>query len=136
MTKMFIEYEGDLHCKVTHAPSGQTLTTDAPADNMGKGETFSPTDLLAASLASCIATTIAIYAKRKGWDLQGMRLEVEKVMQTSPERRIGRLPVKIWMPIALSAEEHIIVDRVARTCPVHQSLRADIEVPITFYWKA
>lgn len=136
MTKMSVDYEGDLHCTITHGPSGQILTTDAPIDNMGKGETFSPTDLVAASLASCIATTIAIYANRKGWNLRGMKLEIEKEMRSAPDRRIGRLPIKIWMPIHLSAEEQAAVERVARTCPVHKSLIPEIEIPLTFYWKS
>jgi len=136
MTKMSVDYEGDLHCTITHEPSGKQISTDAPADNMGRGETFSPTDLTAASLASCIATTIAIYARRKGWDVQGMRLEIEKVMQSEPSRRIERLPVKIWMPIHLTQEQQAAVERVARTCPVHKSLIPEIDIPLTFYWKA
>ena len=135
MTKMKVDYEGDLHCKIVHEFSGKVLMTDAPVDHMGKGESFSPTDLLAASLASCIATTLGIFAKKKGWELMGMRLEVEKEMESAPFRRIGRLPVKIWMPIHFTFEEQEILRKVALTCPVHKSLISEIDIPITFYWK-
>lgn len=135
MTKMSLDYDGDLHCKIVHESSGQLLMTDAPVDHMGKGESFSPTDLLAASLASCIATTIGIFAKKKGWELSGMRLEIEKEMKNSPYRCIARLPLKIWMPLLLTSEEQEIVKRVALTCPVHKSLIPEIEIPITFYWQ-
>ena len=134
MTKMTVDYEGDLHCKITHEPSKTTIFTDAPVDNQGKGESFSPTDLLAASLASCIATTLAIFAEKKGWDLRGMRLEVEKEMQSVPLRSIGRLPISIWMPISLSAEERLVVERVVKTCPVHKALASEIDIPVTIVW--
>lgn len=135
MTRLVVDYQGDLHCSITHEPSGNVITTDAPIDNMGRGETFSPTDLLASSLISCIATTIGIYAQKKGWDLKGMKLEVEKEMESTPHRRIGRLPIKIWMPIHLTSEEQVVVERIARTCPVHKSLINEIDIPITFFWK-
>jgi uncharacterized OsmC-like protein len=107
------------------------IFTDAPADNLGKGESFSPTDLLAASLASCIATTLAIYAMKKGWDLKGMKVEVEKEMEATPQRRIGRLPITLYLPQSMSKEEMLLVERVAKTCPVHKALAAEIEIPLT-----
>lgn len=134
MTKMSVDYEGDLHCKITHEPSKTVIFTDAPVDNRGKGKSFSPTDLLAASLAGCIATTLAIFAQKKGWDLSGMRLEVEKEMESLPLRRIGRLPVTIWMPISLPVEEKQVLERVVKTCPVHKALASEIEIPIVMIW--
>lgn len=135
MVKIQVVYEGDLHTQVMHEPSGQTLHTDAPTDHQGKGRTFSPTDLLAAALASCIATVMGIYAERKKIDLRGMHVEIEKQMTTSPPRRIERLIVQIEMPLALPQEEREKLEHVAHTCPVHKSLHPEIDVAITFHWK-
>lgn len=134
MVKMIVEYTGKLHCKAIHQPSGSIIETDAPVDIGGKGEAFSPTDLLGCSLATCIATTIAMYAERKGWDVSGMRLEVEKKMTAQPSRRIGRLQVAIWIPQVFSDEQKQALERVAHSCPVHKSLSADVEVSLIFHW--
>lgn len=134
MVKMFVDYVGDLHCNIKHGPSHTVISTDAPADNMGKGESFSPTDLIGAALASCIATTINIFAKRKGWDFSGMRLEVEKIMHTGPDRRIAKLPVKVWMPFDMSSDDRKALERVAHSCPVNKSMSSEVDIPITFYW--
>jgi len=134
MVKLFVDYCGDLHCRIKHEPSGASLETDAPVDNQGKGESFSPTDLVAGALSSCIATTLAIFSKKHQWNLTGMRLEVNKEMVTAPMRRIGRLPVEIWMPINLPEKDRKFLEKVANDCPVHQSLSAEIESPITFHW--
>lgn len=136
MTKIFGEYKGDLNCTVTHAPSSTVIYTDAPPDNFGKGETFSPTDLVAAALGACIVTTLAIFNKNKnkGWNLEGIRFEVIKEMMQAPERRIARLPVHIRMPIDLPADDRKICERVAQTCPVHRSLHPGIEVLLFFHW--
>ncbi len=134
MVKTTVEYRGDLGCMAHHGPSGATIQTDAPVDNHGKGACFSPTDLMAASLGTCIATVIGILAQRRGWDLKGMRLEVEKVMSTTAPRRIASLPVVIWMPVLLEPAERTAVEKTAITCPVHKSLHPDIEVPIVFHW--
>lgn len=131
---MHIEYTGNLHCKIHH-PSGAVLETDAPKDVGGKGEAFSPTDLLASSLASCIATTIALYAKRKGLDVSGMKIEVEKSMTDQPSRRIGKLQVVISIPQIFSSEEKQTLERVAHSCPVHHSLKSDIDIELNFLWK-
>lgn len=135
MVKMDVVYEGDLHTIVIHKPSQQTLHTDAPKDNQGKGETFSPTDLVGAALASCIATVIGIYAKRKGWDLRGMHLSVEKAMSQEGPRRINTLSVEVWMPCPIEESEKEKLTRVAHTCPVHHSLHPDIKAPVTIHWK-
>jgi len=136
MVQMKIEYAGDLRCRATHGPSGSQIETDAPADNHGKAERFSPTDLVGAALASCIATTLGIVALRKGWDLRGMRVEVEKDMTTSPPRKIARLPVQVWMPAVMSPEDTQLVENTARSCPVHRSLSPDVDAPITVHWPA
>ncbi len=134
MVKVDVEYTGDLHCRAVHGPSGGTLETDAPADNQGKGEAFSPTDLMGTALATCIGTILGIQARTKGWALEGMRLSVEKHMATEGPRRIARLPLDIVMPIDLDAEGRAQVDRAAHTCPVHRSLHPDIDAPIRFHW--
>lgn len=138
MVKISVEYTGNLHCTATHEPSGTIIETDAPKDIQGKGEKFSPTDLLATSLATCIATTIAVFAQRNGWDLNGMKLKVEKIMSQMPLRKVAELPVEIWMPpnLKLSQEDQKKIERVALTCPVHESLNLNIKSPITFHWSS
>lgn len=129
------EYEGDLHCRAIHGPSGQVLATDAPKDNQGKGEAFSPTDLTATSLAVCMSTVMAIEARKHGVELRGMRFQVTKEMSADAPRRIGRLVTQFWMPISQDALPAGLLERVATTCPVHQSLHPAIEKPVTFHWK-
>jgi putative redox protein len=128
-------YQGDLRCEATHGPSGTKLVTDAPADNMGKGETFSPTDLVATALGTCILTTMAIVATRRGIDFSTASFSVEKHMVADPERRIGRLPVTIRMPASISPENRAVLERTAHTCPVHKSLGAGVDSPITFVYE-
>ena len=132
MVKMTVEYAGELHCTAMHGPSGCLLETDAPVDNQGRGESFSPTDLVATALATCMATVMGIYAQRKGIDLAGMKLEVAKEMTQTPPRKIARLNVEIWMPPSLARDPAL--ERAALTCPVHQSLHPDVEKPVTFHW--
>lgn len=134
MTKITGEYKGGLQCALEHQPSRSLIFTDAPKDIGGEGKTFSPTDLVATALISCMATTLAVFAERKGWDFTGMRLEVVKEMQPMPERRIYRLPVQVWMPISLPIEDRHICERVILTCPVHRSLHPGIEIPLLLHW--
>jgi uncharacterized OsmC-like protein len=134
MIKVSIEYEGGLRCKATHGPSGVTLQTDAPVDNHGKGEQFSPSDLVATALGSCIATVLGIVAERKGWDLKGLRVEVSKDMSQGAPRRIARLFTEVWPPLSLSPADRDLAERTARTCPVHSSLHPEIDAPIVFHW--
>ena len=131
MVKTLIEYKGELRCEIMHEPSGTKIVTDAPKDNHGKGESFSPTDLCATSLGSCMATTMGIYAARHNINLAGMRVEVTKEMAKDTPRRITKLITEIWMPVAQSAE----LERVALGCPVHHSLHPDVEKPVMFHWK-
>src|SRR5471032_282805 len=100
MVKITGEYQGDLHCTAAHGPSGNTLVTDAPKDNQGRGEAFSPTDLVATALATCIVTTMAIVARRSGVELTGLKYEVTKEMSADAPRRIARLTVDLWLPAA------------------------------------
>ena len=128
-------YLGDLRCEAAHGPSGSKLVTDAPADNMGRGEAFSPTDLLATSLATCIVTTMAIVAKRRGIAFEGASFRIEKHMATDPVRRIGRLPLTIRMPASISDEDRVVLERAAHTCPVSKSLHADVKVEVEFVYE-
>jgi uncharacterized OsmC-like protein len=132
MVNMTAVYAGDLHCRLTHGPSGAVIETDAPKDNMGKGECFSPTDLVGAALAGCILTTMAIVAKRDGVPFEGARAAVTKEMVTAPTRRIGALPVTVTMPKSVPADYRAKLENAARTCPVHKSLHPDIRAEISF----
>ncbi len=130
-------YKGGLNCELTHGPSGQVFETDAPKDNQGRGAAFSPTDLLAASLASCMVTTMAIFAKNKlGTDIPGVRWEVTKEMSADAPRRIVRLSVDIWLPFPRSKDPQGILEKAALNCPVHHSLHPSVERPVTFHWPA
>ena len=134
MVSIQLEYEGDLHCRAVHGPSGANLTTDAPKDNQGRGESFSPTDLVATALGSCILTVMGIMARTLNIDLDGTTATVEKEMATAPVRMIQRLSVKIHVPHAVTAENRQKLERAAHTCPVHRSLHPDVEKPIEFTW--
>ena len=119
-----------------HGPSGNDLGTDAPVDNNGRGETFSPTDLVATALGTCMATVIGIVAQRKELELEGMTVKVEKHMSTDMPRRIVKLPVEINMPLDAEHKHRNLIENAALTCPVHQSVHPDIEIPITWNWNA
>src|SRR5271169_1803564 len=98
MVNIQIEYQGDLHCKATHGPSGAELSTDAPRDNQGRGESFSPTDLVATALGTCMITVMGIAARKLNIDVSGVTATVEKEMTAAPPRRIERLTVRIHVP--------------------------------------
>ncbi len=134
MVKISGEYQGDLHCLALHEPSGSTLNTDAPKDNQGRGEAFSPTDLTATSLATCIATTMALFARKQGIELRGLKFEVTKEMSTDAPRRIVRLATQLWLPITKTPETAKLLETAALNCPVHQSLHPAIDKPVTFHW--
>lgn len=134
MVRIDIVYEGDLRTRATHAPSANTLLTDAPADNQGKGESFSPTDLVATALGSCMATIMGIAAARHDVDLRGMRITVIKEMVADPERRIGRLNTVIHVPIDPGDAMRTRLERAALHCPVHKSLHPDVDKPVLFRW--
>jgi putative redox protein len=129
-----VEYEGELHTTARHGPSGATLETDAPKDNEGRGEAFSPTDLLATALGTCMLTVMGILAKRKGWEMKGARVTVDKHMVADPGRRIGRLAVHFEMPPGIPESAQRPLERAAHTCPVHQSLHPEVQLQTTFTW--
>lgn len=133
-----ITYQGELRCSSTHAPSSTVLSTDAPVDNQGKGASFSPTDLLATALGTCMATTMGIVARREGWNIDGITLEVDKHMTAQPPRRVARLDVAFTIPrsvsAALGAEVRATLEHTAHTCPVALSLHPDVKLDVRFGW--
>jgi putative redox protein len=136
MVEIRVRYEGELHCVAVHGPSGASFSTDAPVDNQGRGESFSPTDLVATALGTCMLTTMGIVAKRHGWSLAGATATVKKGMVADPARRIGRLEVSIRIPAELDAQARETLERTALSCPVNVSLSPRIEVPVAFEWGA
>jgi putative redox protein len=129
-------YEGSLHCQSKHAPSGATLQTDAPKDNMGKGEAFSPTDLVATALGTCMLTTMGILAQRINLDISGSTVKVQKEMVTSGPRRIAKLTVELHVPKVFSTEEQEKLRNAALTCPVKKTLHPDVEMPVTITFRS
>ncbi len=133
MTKFFIEYLNDLQTKCTHTDNLSTLITDAPKDNMGKGEEFSPTDLVAVALGSCLLTIMGIAAKKLKVALVDLSATVQKEMATAPSRRIGKLTVEIRCK-KIDPKSQKMIEAFALTCPVHESLHPDVKQDITFEW--
>ncbi len=133
MPEISIEYLGELRTQITHGLSGVKLITDAPPDNQGKGESFSPTDLAAAALGSCIMTIVGIAAKTHGISMEGSKSKVEKIMASDP-RRIGELVVDITFPSALNQKERTILERAAHSCPVGRSLSNELKETIQFHY--
>lgn len=131
MVEMNAVYTGEKHCVLTHGPSNAQIATDAPKDNHGLGQAFSPTDLMAASLGVCMLTVMGIQADLKGWDMKGSKAQVIKEMNASP-RRIGKLTVRIEMPAHLKEEARNHLEKTASSCPVKYSLNPDIFLDITF----
>ncbi len=131
-----VVYEGALHCAATHGPSGVQLSTDAPLDNGGRGESFSPTDLVATALGTCIMTILGLVADRHQLDLRGTQVHVVKEMVQKPIRRIGALRTTVQFPagVQVSEEDRKRLENAAHTCPVHQSIHPDIEAPIEFIY--
>lgn len=129
-----VHYDGDLHCTVIHAPSGESFLTDAPVDNQGRGEHISPTDLVAASIGSCMLTIMAIAARNHEIDMSEARARVIKQMSAVPRRHIAKLEVEIRLPAALNARARQVLERAARGCPVNASLGADTEVDLEFVY--
>ena len=134
MVEITATYEGQLRCVAKHGPSSATLQTDAPKDNMGRGEAFSPTDLVATALGTCMLTTMGIVAQRNNIDMAGARMRVTKEMVSQPSRRIGTLGVEIVMPRRMSDEDQKRLEAAALACPVHKSLHPDVQMPVTFKW--
>ena len=131
-----IAYSGDLRCTATHGPSSQTLVTDAPVDNHGKGESFSPTDLVATALGTCMLTVMGILAQRHGVDLRGTTVSVTKEMTSVPPRRIAKLKCVIRLSLPAEHPQRAALERAALTCPVHHSLHPEVEKPVEFLWES
>jgi len=134
MVRIQMEYQGDLRCTSVHTPSKTELATDAPVDNQGRGESFSPTDLIATSLGTCMLTTMGIVARTLNFDLAGATVTVDKEMTSTPPRKINRLIVAIRVPRTTSPENQQRLENAAHTCPVKKSIHPDIEIPIDFVW--
>jgi putative redox protein len=135
MVNISIRYDGDLHCSATHGPSNSKLATDAPTDNKGKGEAFSPTDLVATALGTCISTTMGIKAEQLGVDLRGMTVSVKKEMSKDAPRRIVGLPSEVHIPLPPNSPHREVLEQTALNCPVHKSLPLEINRPTKFYWE-
>jgi len=134
MGGIHVEYTGDLHCKAVHGPSGSVITTDAPKDNHGKGEDFSPTDLVAAALGACILSVMGLRARSLNIDISGATASVEKEMANHPVRRIQKLGVIVRMPRQLDSNAREQLEAAAQTCPIHKSMHPDVQMPIEFVW--
>ena len=135
MVKVSINYEGRLRCTNTHLPSKSQFSTDAPVDNKGRGESFSPTDLIATALGSCMATIMGIVAQGKGINLEGMEIIVEKHMAEDLPRRVAQLKVRVEVPLPANHPERKVLECSALSCPVYQSIHPDIKVPIEWCWQ-
>lgn len=127
-------YEGGLRCRASHGPSGTEIVTDAPVDNHGRGESFSPTDLVATALGACMMTIMGIVAERHGIDLRGMRVETTKEMTSAPPRRIAALRTTLTIPLPADHPQRPLLEQAALGCPVHKSLHPEIAAPIEFVW--
>ncbi|MBU6250096.1 MAG: OsmC family protein [Cyanobacteria bacterium REEB417] len=132
MTTIACRYDGDLRCHAVHGPSQSSLETDAPSDNQGQGERFSPTDLVATALSTCILTIMGITADRHGWRIDGTTARVEKTMTGSGVRRIALLEVWVTLPEHLGADQRRLLQRSGEGCPVKRSLEG--AVPMQIHW--
>src|SRR6202047_5103834 len=135
MVRVDVEYSGNLHCDATHGPSKSKLATDAPTDNKGKGEAFSPTDLVATALGTCVSTIMGMKAEELGLDLRGMTVSVQKEMSKDAPRRIVGLPSEVHIPLPADCSQREVLEQAALNCPVHKSLPAEINRPTRFFWE-
>ncbi len=134
MVPFTITYHGELRCHAVHGPSQVELLTDPPLDNQGKGESFSPTDLVATGFGTCMLTIMGIVARRDGIDLTGTMIAVEKHMTAAPPRKIARLVARFTMPKTVPPEAMAKLEAAARSCPVALSLHPEIEQDVSFAW--
>src|SRR5438876_6313075 len=135
MVKVSVKYTGDLHCDATHGPSQSKIFTDAPTDNKGRGEAFSPTDLVATALAACMTTTMGIKAEELGVDLRGMSVSGQKEMSKDTPRRIVGLPSEVHIPLAPDSPHREVLEQTALNCPVHKTIPPEIRRPTKFFWE-
>jgi len=134
MVHVDISYLGGLRCEAQHGPSGSKIQTDAPVDNHGRGEAFSPTDLAATSLGACMATIMGIAAERHGVTLEGMTVGVDKIMSSDAPRRIAKIEIVFTIPLPPDHPQRKLLEAAALACPVHHSLHPDVEKPVRFDW--
>ena len=134
MVEISIKYLGDLRCEARHESSGTVITTDAPVDNEGRGESFSPTDLAATSLGACMLTIMGIAARKQGVDLGDTQVKVLKEMTPKPPRRIAKLTVVFTIPLPASHEKCEMLENAAKNCPVHLSLHPEVVQEMRFDW--
>ena len=133
MSKIKCSYLGDLKCEAKHLQSGNTIKTDAPLDHCGKGENFSPTDLLATSLGSCLLTIMAIKARTNGWELENISLDIEKIMTKNKVRKIAKLKIDIYIPEDLSKEKIDFIKNASKDCPVTRNLSDSLNLKINWH---
>ena len=136
MSRIICNYLGDLKCEAIHVQSGSLIKTEAPLDHFGKGENFSPTDLLATSLGSCLLTIMAIKARLIDWELENITLEIEKIMTKNKERRIERLIIDIYIPEDLSKEKCEFIKNASKDCPVTRNLSESLDLQINWHSKS
>ena len=132
MSKFRVVYKGDLSTEIEHLDSGSKIITDAPKDNQGLGQTFSPTDLVASSLASCMLTIIAIANRTHSLNIEAMDANVEKIMSSNSPRKISQINVKISIKGAFDDKSKLIIERSAKNCPVHHSLDVGVDLIINY----
>ncbi|WP_032525665.1 OsmC family protein [Prochlorococcus marinus] len=135
MTKVKCSYLGNLNCEAIHIQSGSLIRTDAPLDHYGNGESFSPTDLLATSLGTCLLTIMAIKAKSKGFDLDGIYLNIEKLMTQNSERKIKELIIDIFIPDNTPIGNINFLKKASEDCPVTRNLSEEIDIKISWHHK-
>ena len=133
MSKVKCSYIGDLKCEAQHYQSGSLIITDAPLDHCGKGESFSPTDLLATSLGSCLLTIMAIKARSNGWELENIYLDIEKIMTKNKERKIDQLKIDIYIPESLPKEKIVFIKQASKDCPVTRNLSDSLNLEISWH---
>ena len=131
ISKVF--YKGNLRTKCVHLKSENEIITDAPVDNFGKGEAFSPTDIVATALASCMVTVMAIKADQLNIDFKKINADVEKIMSSRP-RRISEIKIKINLPVKISKKDKTIIERAGDNCPIHNSLNPKVKRTIKYNW--
>ena len=136
MTLIQCFYAGNLHCRAKHLPSASIITTDAPPDHDGTGESFAPTDLLASALGTCILTVMGIHSRREGWDLGRAHALVRKTMSTELPRKIASLDVDVHLPPGLNAEQIVFLKQAAQDCPVMRSFSADLAIQLNWIVEA
>ena len=134
MVEIHVAYQGELRCAATHMPSGTGMVPDAPVDNQGTGASFSPTDLVATALGTCMLTIMGIAADKLGLDIRASTVVVNKSMVAKPTRRVGELAVVIAVPLALDDAQKDALSHAAMTCPVYESIHPDIIKTVEFRW--